>query len=159
MSVECQVNIKSQSELDIGGRETCQYLLILTTVAKMRFFLITLTCIPLITGLATLATADIFVLCSLKGQEKVIWSFKILWEYWNRPITSLQSLLETNNWDNSFISWEADVSWPGRGRKTRYRRTEWSMQSACICKTQVISKMYKQPFKCQSRNNPSSYMN
>ena len=23
MSVECQVNIKSQSELDIGGRETC----------------------------------------------------------------------------------------------------------------------------------------
>ena len=26
MSVECQVNIKSQSELDIGGRETCYYL-------------------------------------------------------------------------------------------------------------------------------------
>ena len=24
MSVECQVNIKSQSELDIGGHETCQ---------------------------------------------------------------------------------------------------------------------------------------
>ena len=23
MSVECQVNIKSQSELDIGGRENC----------------------------------------------------------------------------------------------------------------------------------------
>ena len=23
MSVECQVNSKSQSELDIGGRETC----------------------------------------------------------------------------------------------------------------------------------------
>ena len=23
MSVECQVSIKSQSELDIGGRETC----------------------------------------------------------------------------------------------------------------------------------------
>ena len=23
MSVECQVNIKSQSELDSGGRETC----------------------------------------------------------------------------------------------------------------------------------------
>ena len=23
MSVECQVNFKSQSELDIGGRETC----------------------------------------------------------------------------------------------------------------------------------------
>ena len=22
-SVECQVNVKSQSELDIGGRETC----------------------------------------------------------------------------------------------------------------------------------------
>ena len=26
MSGECQVNIKSQSELDIGGRETCFYL-------------------------------------------------------------------------------------------------------------------------------------
>ena len=25
MSVECQVNVKSQSELDIGGRETCYY--------------------------------------------------------------------------------------------------------------------------------------
>ena len=25
MSVECQVNVKSQSELDIGGRETCLY--------------------------------------------------------------------------------------------------------------------------------------
>ena len=24
MSVECQVNVKSQSELDIGGRETCK---------------------------------------------------------------------------------------------------------------------------------------
>ena len=24
MSVECQVNVKSQSELDIGGRETCR---------------------------------------------------------------------------------------------------------------------------------------
>ena len=23
MSVKCQVNVKSQSELDIGGRETC----------------------------------------------------------------------------------------------------------------------------------------
>ena len=23
MSVECQANVKSQSELDIGGRETC----------------------------------------------------------------------------------------------------------------------------------------
>ena len=23
MSMECQVNVKSQSELDIGGRETC----------------------------------------------------------------------------------------------------------------------------------------
>ena len=23
MSVECQVHVKSQSELDIGGRETC----------------------------------------------------------------------------------------------------------------------------------------
>ena len=23
MSLECQVNVKSQSELDIGGRETC----------------------------------------------------------------------------------------------------------------------------------------
>ena len=26
MSVECQVNVKSQSELDIGGRETCCFL-------------------------------------------------------------------------------------------------------------------------------------
>ena len=26
MSVECQVNVKSQSELDIGGRETCTVL-------------------------------------------------------------------------------------------------------------------------------------
>ena len=23
MSMECQVNVKSQSEIDIGGRETC----------------------------------------------------------------------------------------------------------------------------------------
>ena len=27
MSLECQVNVKSQSELDIGGRETCSYFL------------------------------------------------------------------------------------------------------------------------------------
>ena len=27
MSVECQVNVKSQSELDIGGRETCGILI------------------------------------------------------------------------------------------------------------------------------------
>ena len=27
MSVECQVNVKSQSELDIGGRETCFHLI------------------------------------------------------------------------------------------------------------------------------------
>ena len=26
MSGECQVNVKSQSELDIGGRETCKHL-------------------------------------------------------------------------------------------------------------------------------------
>ena len=26
MSVESQVNVKSQSELDIGGRETCKFL-------------------------------------------------------------------------------------------------------------------------------------
>ena len=26
MSVKCQVNVKSQSELDIGGRETCYFL-------------------------------------------------------------------------------------------------------------------------------------
>ena len=25
MSVECQVQVKTQSELDIGGRETCSY--------------------------------------------------------------------------------------------------------------------------------------
>ena len=28
MSGECQVNVKSQSELDIGGRETCYYLIL-----------------------------------------------------------------------------------------------------------------------------------
>ena len=27
MSVECQVNVKYQSELDIGGRETCYFVL------------------------------------------------------------------------------------------------------------------------------------
>ena len=27
MSVECQVNVKSQSELDIGGHETCSSLI------------------------------------------------------------------------------------------------------------------------------------
>ena len=27
MSGKCQVNVKSQSELDIGGRETCDFLL------------------------------------------------------------------------------------------------------------------------------------
>ena len=26
MSGECQVNVKSQSELDIGGRETCYFI-------------------------------------------------------------------------------------------------------------------------------------
>ena len=29
MSMECQVNVKSQSELDIGGRETCSLLVYL----------------------------------------------------------------------------------------------------------------------------------
>ena len=29
MSVECQVHVKSQSELDIGGRETCFLLIYL----------------------------------------------------------------------------------------------------------------------------------
>ena len=28
MSGECQVNVKSQSELDIGGRETCYYIVV-----------------------------------------------------------------------------------------------------------------------------------
>ena len=39
MLVECQVNVKSQSELDIGGRETCvmsymchQFILVLSSV-------------------------------------------------------------------------------------------------------------------------------
>ena len=36
MSVECQVNVKSQSELDIGGRETC-FTLFSTTFAKLQF--------------------------------------------------------------------------------------------------------------------------
>ena len=34
MSVECQVNIKSQSELDIGGRETCSSSLSLNIFKK-----------------------------------------------------------------------------------------------------------------------------
>ena len=45
-----------------------------------------------------------FVLFSLKGQEKVIWSFKIFEEFdLNRPITSLQSLFETNNVDDNLF--------------------------------------------------------
>ena len=35
MSVECQVNVKSQSELDIGGRETC---FVFTTIGKISSF-------------------------------------------------------------------------------------------------------------------------
>ena len=35
MSGECQVNVKSQSELDIGGRETC---FVFTTIGKISSF-------------------------------------------------------------------------------------------------------------------------
>ena len=38
MSVECQVNIKSQPELDIGGRETCYTLGVILTSALSLFF-------------------------------------------------------------------------------------------------------------------------
>ena len=34
MSGECQVNVNSQSELDIGGRETCIYLISLKVSAN-----------------------------------------------------------------------------------------------------------------------------
>ena len=34
MSGECQVNVKSQSELDIGGRETCPLLISLINHQK-----------------------------------------------------------------------------------------------------------------------------
>ena len=34
MSVECQVNVKSRSELDIGGRETCLNLLLYKIVLR-----------------------------------------------------------------------------------------------------------------------------
>ena len=45
MSVECQVNVKSQSERDIGGRETCNSqepgeLLVLTALLKKPNFLV-----------------------------------------------------------------------------------------------------------------------
>ena len=39
MSVECQVNVKSQSELDIGGRETCHLFLFKFQVKKDIFFI------------------------------------------------------------------------------------------------------------------------
>ena len=38
MSVECQVHVKSQSELDIGGRETCIYFLLLKQNIDTIFF-------------------------------------------------------------------------------------------------------------------------
>ena len=46
MSVECQVNVKSQSELDIGGRETCAVLKALSycSVHKCMFILFKLIC-------------------------------------------------------------------------------------------------------------------
>ena len=46
MSVECQVNVKSQSELDIGGRETCTCLVVgelkslLETKTSFRFLIL-----------------------------------------------------------------------------------------------------------------------
>ena len=36
MSVECQVKVKSQSELDIGGRETCSINIIMNSKAICR---------------------------------------------------------------------------------------------------------------------------
>ena len=42
--------------------------LLLTTVAMMRFFLMAWTCMPLMLGLAILATADMIGSCGLKGQ-------------------------------------------------------------------------------------------
>ena len=40
MSMECQVNVKSQSELDIGGRETCftlNFVQVTTWYSVMKF--------------------------------------------------------------------------------------------------------------------------
>ena len=34
MPGECQVNVKSQSELDIGGRETCLYLYVFVCILQ-----------------------------------------------------------------------------------------------------------------------------
>ena len=42
--------------------------MLLTTVAMMRFFLMAWTCMPLMLGLAILATADMIDSCGLKGQ-------------------------------------------------------------------------------------------
>ena len=39
MSVECQVNVKSQSELDIGGRETCICFLLKMEINNLYFLL------------------------------------------------------------------------------------------------------------------------
>ena len=36
MSVQCQVSIKSQSELDIGGRETCYDVVMTEGVSRLR---------------------------------------------------------------------------------------------------------------------------
>ena len=38
MSVECQVNVKSQSELDIGERETCLNLQLITSIVTKNYF-------------------------------------------------------------------------------------------------------------------------
>ena len=41
MSVECQVNVKSQYELDNGGRETCNfYNALLDFVQKIQLFVV-----------------------------------------------------------------------------------------------------------------------
>ena len=46
MSVECQVNSKSQSELDIGGRETCLVRNVVTIQKEVNFLKIQLSDLP-----------------------------------------------------------------------------------------------------------------
>ena len=44
MSVECQVNVKSQSELDIGGREKLVYIPVLANPGISELFLKAINC-------------------------------------------------------------------------------------------------------------------
>ena len=45
MSVECQVNIKSQSELDIGGRETCLITIFIYAAQQVHLSVCPLVCL------------------------------------------------------------------------------------------------------------------